>query len=65
MTYKIELKATLERMLGNEYYSIEELTNLLGLKERLAYKTFRKVKQYSEGMKREDKISIDYYSHDR
>ena len=52
-------------MLENEYYSIEELINLLGLKERQSYKASRKVKQYSEGMKIEDKIWIDHWFYDR
>ena len=54
-----------DRMLENEYYSIEELINLLGLKERQSYKASRKVKQYSEGMKIEDKIWIDHWFYDR
>lgn len=56
LAYKIEMEAELRRILENEFYTIKELIDLLGLKERQAYKAFRKVKQYSVGMKREDVI---------
>lgn len=56
LAYKIEMEAALERILTNEFYTIEELIDLLGLNKRQAYKAFKKVEQYSEGMKRIDII---------
>ncbi|WP_353096203.1 hypothetical protein [Tissierella praeacuta] len=56
LAYKIEMEVTLRRILENEFYTIKELIDLLGLKERQAYKAFRKVNQYLVGMKKEDII---------
>ena len=56
LAYKIEMEARLEELLTDEFYTIEELIDILGLKEKQAYKAFRKVDKHQEGIKREDVI---------
>ena len=56
LRYKRELEATLRMKLFNDYYSVEELIEILGLNSRQANKAFNKVTKYQEGMKREDVI---------
>lgn len=56
LKYKRELQSKLETILTDEYYTIEKITDILGLKVRQAQKAFRKVKKYEKGMKREDVI---------
>jgi hypothetical protein len=56
LRYKKELQRKLENILTDEFYTIEELIKTLGLKERQAYKAFKKVNQHEKGMKREDVI---------
>lgn len=56
LRFKRELQKKLENILTDEFYTAEELIEILGLKERQAYKAFRKVTQHRKGMKREDVI---------
>lgn len=43
LKYKKELQEKLEKILDKNYYSIEELIELIGLKKRQAYKAFKKL----------------------
>lgn len=56
LKYKRELEATLRMKLFNDYYTLEELIEILGLNSRQANKAFKKVNQHEKGMKREDII---------
>ena len=56
LRYKRELQRKLENLLTDEFYTVEELINILDLKEKQAYKAFRKINKHREGMKREDVI---------
>jgi hypothetical protein len=56
LRYKRELQRKLENILTDEFYTVEELIEILGLKERQAYKAFRQVPKHGKGMKREDAI---------
>ena len=56
LRYKRELQRKLEKILTDEFYTVEELIKILGLKERQAYRAFRKIKQHEKGIKREDVI---------
>lgn len=57
LRYKKELQEKLESTLTDEFYTIEELIDLLGLEKRQAYKAFRKINYHpGKGMKREDVI---------
>lgn len=56
LKYKRELQRKLESILTDKFYTIEELIEILGLKDRQAYKAFKKVNQHEKGMKREDII---------
>lgn len=57
MKYKKELQRKLESVLINEFYTVEELIEILGLKERQAYKAFKKITYHpGKGMKRGDII---------
>lgn len=56
LRYKRELESTLRMKLFNNYYTLDELIEILGLNSRQANKAFRKVKKYHKGMKREDVI---------
>lgn len=55
LKYKKELQNKLEELLTEKYYSIEKLINLLGLKDRQAYKAFRYLNTV-KGVKREDAL---------
>ena len=55
LKYKRELQQKLEKVLDKEFYTVEELIELLGLKEQQAHKAFKKIpKNPGMGMKRED-----------
>lgn len=54
LKYKRELEANLRMKLFNDYYTVEELIEILGLNSRQANKAFNKVTKYHKGMKRED-----------
>lgn len=55
LKYKRELQEKLCKMFTKEYYTIKEIRKMLGI--RLGQmKVFRKLPQYSEGLKREDVI---------
>ena len=56
LRYKRELQGKLEEILTDKFYTVEELIEILSLKERQAYKAFRKIKHYENGMKRKDII---------
>lgn len=49
------MEANLRKLLYKNYYTIEELIEILGLKERQAYKAFRKIERV-KGIQREDAI---------
>lgn len=55
LKYKREMQAQLENILTHKYYTIEELIEILGLKERQAYKAFKKLVTV-KGIKREAAI---------
>ena len=55
LAYKIEMEAKLEKILDKDYYTIDELIKILGLKERQAYRAFRKLEKV-KGIKRIDII---------
>ena len=54
--YKRELELKLRKLLRDEYYTIEELIDILGLKKKQAYKAFRIIKKTEYGMRTEDVI---------
>lgn len=56
LRYKIELESTLRMKLFDDYYTVEELIEILGLNSRQANKAFNKITKYRKGMKREDII---------
>lgn len=56
LRYKRELERELLGVLTDEYYTVEELVEILVLKERQAYKAFRKVRNKGNGMRKEDVI---------
>ena len=56
LVYKRELQAKLEMVLHKDYYQIEELIKILGLKEKQAYKAFRKLQMHKKGYKTQDII---------
>lgn len=56
LKYKKELQRKLEEVLVKDFYTTEDLIEILGLKQRQAYKAFRKVTQHSIGMEKEDII---------
>lgn len=56
LLYKIEMQKKLEEVLTDDFYTIEELIEILGLEPRQAYKAFRKVNQHKVGMKTDDII---------
>lgn len=56
LRYKRELQRKLEKILEKEFYTVEELIKILGLKEKQAYKAFKKINKHPQGMKREDII---------
>lgn len=43
LAYKIDLEAKLEKILDKDYYNIDELIKILGLKKVQAHKAFRKL----------------------
>ncbi|QUH21094.1 HNH endonuclease [Alkaliphilus sp. B6464] len=47
--YKEELQKELEELLTKDHYRLEELINLLGMQKVEAKKTFKHLKQYTEG----------------
>lgn len=56
LRYKRELEATLRMKLFDDYYTVEELIEILGLNSKQAHKAFRQVQKCKRGMKREDII---------
>lgn len=56
LKYKLELQEKLETLFDKSYYQVDELVDILGLKEQQAAKAFRKVPVYRKGMRREDVI---------
>lgn len=57
LRYKRELQEKLESILIDEFYTIKELIEILGLDKRQAYKAFKKLNYYpGKGMKRKDII---------
>lgn len=55
LRYKIELQEALESILKEDYYTLEEVVELLNLNQGQAHKAFRKLITY-RGIKREDAI---------
>lgn len=57
LKYKKELQQKLEQILNKEFYTEDELIELLGLKPQQAYKAFKKLNHHpGKGIKREDVI---------
>lgn len=56
LQYKKTMQAELQRTLTQEYYTIHQIIEILGLKEKQAKKAFKKLPQYKEGMHRDDII---------
>lgn len=57
LKYKKELQQKLEQILDKEFYTEDELIELLGLKPQQAYKAFKKLNHHpNRGIKREDVI---------
>ena len=57
LKYKKELQQKLEQILDKEFYTEDELIELLGLKPQQAYKVFKKLNHHpNRGIKREDVI---------
>lgn len=56
LQYKRELETDLLKILTKDYYTADELIELLELESRQAYKAFKKVKQSSKGIAKEDVI---------
>ncbi len=56
LKYKRELEENLVDVLKDRYYSIDTLVEVLGLDTRQANRAFKKVKQSSKGIAREDVI---------
>lgn len=57
LRYKRDLQRKLESILTDEFYTIEELIDLLGLEKRQAYKAFKKLNYHPDrGIKRKDII---------
>lgn len=54
--YKRELEIELRKILTDEYYTIEELIDILGLKNKQAYKAFRIIKKTEFGIYKENVI---------
>lgn len=52
--YKLELQTTLEKMLWKEYYTLEELINILGINKSKLKKFMKQFKLYKEGYKSSD-----------
>lgn len=50
--YKKELQVNLEELLTKEHYQLKELINILGMQTAEAKKTFKHLKQHSEGYAR-------------
>lgn len=55
LRYKRELQEALQGILTNDYYSLEEVVELLNLKQGQAYKAFRKLITI-KGISKEDAI---------
>ncbi|MCM0648321.1 HNH endonuclease [Clostridium swellfunianum] len=56
LEYKLELQGRLERMLEKEFYTVEELTDMLNLNKTKGKKFFKELKLHKEGYKKEDII---------
>lgn len=56
LEYKLELQDRLERMLEKEFYTVEELTDMLNLNKTKVKKFFKELKLHKEGYEKEDII---------
>ncbi len=56
LEYKLELQYRLERMLEKNYYTMDELIDILSLNKTKAKKFFKELKLYKEGYKKNDII---------
>ncbi|MCM8711486.1 HNH endonuclease [Clostridium sp. SYSU_GA19001] len=54
--YKLELQDKLEGILSKDFYTIEELIELLSLNKTKAKKYFKELKLYKEGYRKSDVI---------
>lgn len=54
--YKLELQDNLNRILIKNYYSITELSSLIGINKRLLRRLLSQYKMYKEGYKKSDII---------
>lgn len=56
LEYKLELQYRLDNELEKDFYTVEELIDILNLNKTKAKKFFRELKLYKEGYKKEDII---------
>jgi hypothetical protein len=56
LEYKLDLQYRLERLLEKNFYTVEELIELLSLNKTKAKKFFKELKLYKEGYKKDDII---------
>jgi hypothetical protein len=56
LEYKLELQDRLERLLEKNFYTVEELIDILSLNKTKAKKFFKELKLYKEGYKNDDII---------
>jgi hypothetical protein len=54
LKYKVELERKLEKLLDKEFYTEDEIRQLLGLKKKQADKIFRRFRIYPEGYSRDE-----------
>jgi hypothetical protein len=56
LEYKLDLQYRLERLLEKNFYTVEELIDILSLNKTKAKKFFKELKLYKEGYKNNDII---------
>lgn len=54
LKYKVELERKLKKLLDKEFYTEDEIRQLLGLKKKQADKIFRRFRIYPEGYSRDE-----------
>jgi hypothetical protein len=58
ISYKLEMQNTLNNLLEREYYTIENLSLILELNERILKKLVKSIRLYKEGYKKQDIIFL-------
>lgn len=56
LEYKLDLQYRLDRLLEKNFYTVEELIDILSLNKTKAKKFFKELKLYKEGYKKDDII---------